>query len=189
MPECGECKEEFELPPGQRWRKEKRDNLFCSQDCYQRWKKGENHPRSKEKLELECEYCGSSFERHESISDMNDKDFCSVSCVGKWQSENRRGKNHPRWNGGYKYYRGKNWESQRRKALKRDNHECQNCGSEKNLQVHHIVPFSQYGLQNYRKANKLENLITLCKTCHIDVERGDISLEVDRDGTCLAMAE
>jgi len=39
-----------------------------------------------------------------------------------------------------------------------------------NLDVHHIVPFREFGLENYKKANRLENLISLCHSCHLKSE-------------------
>lgn len=38
--------------------------------------------------------------------------------------------------------------------------ECQNCGSKKDLDIHHIVPLSICG------TNKLSNLAMLCLVCH-----------------------
>lgn len=85
-----------------------------------------------------------------------------------------RGANNPRWTGGYKPYYGPNWYRQKRKARKRDNGVCQECGissSEKRLDVHHIIPFRKYGLEKFEEANRLENLITLCCSCHTTLER------------------
>jgi len=45
----------------------------------------------------------------------------------------------------------------------RDNNECQLCGSTDNLQPHHILPRSKYP----ELACNNDNIITLCKTCHI----------------------
>ena len=39
---------------------------------------------------------------------------------------------------------------------------CQACGTVKNLQVHHIIPFNVDPLKELDK----NNLITLCKKCH-----------------------
>lgn len=41
-----------------------------------------------------------------------------------------------------------------------DNHECQDCGSKEQLELHHILPRSQGG------KNEIENLKTVCKKCH-----------------------
>ena len=45
-------------------------------------------------------------------------------------------------------------------VLDRDGWRCQNCGSSKELQVHHLTKRSQLG------DDALENLITLCVDCH-----------------------
>jgi 5-methylcytosine-specific restriction endonuclease McrA len=46
------------------------------------------------------------------------------------------------------------------RVLERDVWKCQCCGSPANLQVHHLVYRSQLG------ADALDNLITLCVSCH-----------------------
>lgn len=75
------------------------------------------------------------------------------------------------------------------KAMARDNFCCQLCGSKKNLQVHHIIPFKkifsdiisehpEYNIEeNKEELYKiavadsrfldLNNLITYCKECHL----------------------
>jgi len=52
------------------------------------------------------------------------------------------------------------YEALRKRALGRDGWRCQSCGSQSNLQVHHVKPRSQLG------HDALENLITLCVGCH-----------------------
>lgn len=78
---------------------------------------------------------------------------------------------------------------QARDVTKRDHRMCQLCGSKKNLQVHHIVPFKDifddilshnpsldvvrdadrlYEIAtNDEKLNDMSNLITYCKDCHL----------------------
>ena len=65
--------------------------------------------------------------------------------------------------------RGNDWDVQREKAIKRDNHICRICGI-KATNVHHIIP--------YRKTqdNSLINLITLCNKCHKQTENNYIRL-------------
>jgi len=66
---------------------------------------------------------------------------------------------------------GPNWNSQREKARKRDHYACNVCGVPEVVHahhVHHITPFRNF--ENYLQANRLENLITLCPTCHRRVE-------------------
>jgi 5-methylcytosine-specific restriction protein A len=48
----------------------------------------------------------------------------------------------------------------RKLVLERDGWRCQECGSARNLQVHHLRPRSQLG------GDRMQNLITLCACCH-----------------------
>ncbi len=75
--------------------------------------------------------------------------------------------------------RGPNWERQRNQARARDGHVCRHCGAAERPNrahdVHHIQPFRTFGYmrdQNdrYLEANRLENLVTLCRSCHRRVE-------------------
>lgn len=76
---------------------------------------------------------------------------------------------------------GPNWKQQRERVLARDGYQCRTCGSEartgQGLHVHHIRPFRDYGYvpgknDGYRLANELENLVTLCASCHRQAEAG-----------------
>ena len=76
---------------------------------------------------------------------------------------------------------GPNWQAVRQKALARDNHRCRTCGAEakpgQGLHIHHIRPFREYNYipgenDNYLQANQLENLVTLCPSCHRQAEAG-----------------
>lgn len=84
---------------------------------------------------------------------------------------------------------GPNWQEQRQKALQRDDYRCRTCGagpdfaghekpqSGRGLHVHHVRPFRDFGYvpgdnETYRQANRLENLITLCASCHRRAEEG-----------------
>lgn len=64
---------------------------------------------------------------------------------------------------------GDDWFKIRRLIYERDNYTCQRCkklmrNSKQAFHVHHIVPF----LVSFD--NSLNNLITLCKSCHSTVE-------------------
>ena len=74
---------------------------------------------------------------------------------------------------------GPNWPEQRSLARARDNCRCTGCGAAeapgRQHDVHHRVPFRFYGYvpgppplgnQAYLEANRLENLTTLCRSCH-----------------------
>ena len=64
-----------------------------------------------------------------------------------------------------------------REVLGRDSWRCQNCGASENLQVHHIQSRSKLG------HDRLENLITLCASCHESLHR-NIGMSKRKDFVC-----
>jgi len=77
---------------------------------------------------------------------------------------------------------GPNWSKQRDLARARDGYRCQVCGIAEqghSLDVHHKIPFRAFrdekGKIDYIRANQLDNLITLCPTCH---RRAEIAVRV-----------
>ncbi len=48
----------------------------------------------------------------------------------------------------------------RREVLKRDNHSCQYCGSNKRLTLDHVIPVSKGG------EHKWDNVVTACESCN-----------------------
>jgi DEAD/DEAH box helicase domain-containing protein len=67
---------------------------------------------------------------------------------------------------------GANWQKIREAVRKRDQFQCQVCGAkELNRQhdVHHKIPFRSF--TSKEEANRLENLTTLCHSCHHQVEQ------------------
>lgn len=145
----------------------KSNNKYCSKKCWA------NRAGKEEKL---CPICGKSFIAYKSAN----QTCCSRKCHGKLLAQTKSGKNSVHWKGGHNDNRGANWRQQRQKARKRDGYKCQACGmSEKKngraLDVHHIVPFRKF--DDYRKANRLENLISLCRSCHQKAEKGTIPFQ------------
>jgi len=76
-------------------------------------------------------------------------------------------------------YRGPNWETQRQRARERDGFRCQHCGApekpNRQHDVHHLRPFREFNYvpgqnETYLEANRLENLVTLCRSCHLRAE-------------------
>jgi DEAD/DEAH box helicase domain-containing protein len=62
---------------------------------------------------------------------------------------------------------GPGWEKQRNLARQRDQYRCRVCGlpeTDKPHHVHHRIPFRMF--IDPSKANELDNLVTLCPTCH-----------------------
>ena len=58
-----------------------------------------------------------------------------------------------------KYLQSPEWEAKRQAVLKRDEYKCVKCGSQDELQVHHLTYDHVYN-------EPLKDLITLCKKCH-----------------------
>lgn len=76
--------------------------------------------------------------------------------------------------------RGPNWPTQSERARRRDGYRCRQCGAPqrpgRKHDVHHIRPFREFNWlpgnnDNYRQANALSNLITLCPSCHRQAEQ------------------
>ena len=60
---------------------------------------------------------------------------------------------------------GCDWEKIRQLILRRDNFICQKCGiKKKKLDIHHKIPFL------ISLDNSINNLITLCRSCHVKEE-------------------
>lgn len=84
----------------------------------------------------------------------------------------RSGGNHPNWEGGHESYYGPSWTFElKEKVRERDNRTCQDCGVEEaelpqRLDIHHKIPFRLFGVEKHEKANEIENLISLCRSCH-----------------------
>jgi 5-methylcytosine-specific restriction enzyme A len=68
-----------------------------------------------------------------------------------------------------KFYKGKDWNALRLKALKRDNHECQLCKGKGKYRkadcVHHMKEVKEHP----ELALTLDNLQCLCNNCHNEV--------------------
>jgi len=146
---------------------------FCSLGCRGEWMSqnatGRQSPRWEGgKVESLCERCGTTFS-HRSFRDAM---FCSNECFHSHLSENAK-PDSP--------YYGKSWAEKRELALVRDNHECVICGHADLVDVHHIRPFREFGVENHEEANALDNLVCLCRQHHSKWEgiplRPEVSVE------------
>ena len=142
----------------------------------------DSHPVSDDGSRLRELYEG----REMSTTGIADKFGVARSSVLRWfewhEIETRAqggtsGKDSPNWKGGYESYYGPNWHKNRLRVLERDGHSCRRCGMgpdehEKSygcgLNVHHIVPHRTF--ETPTEANRVDNLITLCKECHLKME-------------------
>jgi 5-methylcytosine-specific restriction endonuclease McrA len=63
------------------------------------------------------------------------------------------------------YLRSERWQELRLLVLLRDNHACTQCGRTDNLEIHHRT-YERLGCET------LSDLITLCRDCHRDADKG-----------------
>jgi 5-methylcytosine-specific restriction endonuclease McrA len=116
----------------------------------------------------------------------------SESLTGRTLSESTRrrmsrssaGERNPNWRGGYSRYYGAEWALARDQVRKRDRI-CQHCGhdgTDRRLEVHHIVPvrlFREAEDVDVSRAHQLDNLVLLCNRCHGKADHGLLGLESD----------
>ena len=145
-------------------------NYFCNLQCFGKWKIGKASPKDT-RQKVNCSNCGSEVLRKKAEIKRSKNFFCSFKCNGEWKSLNLTGPMVYNWKGGYEPYYGDNWRLQRKKVWARDKYSCMRCGKVKeelgkNPDVHHIKPFRLFGIKNYKKANRLSNLISYCNKCH-----------------------
>jgi len=175
--ECVCCGETFEYYP------KKKAGKFCS-PCYASNEidtttavSGADHPRwNGGKRICHCDRCGEQVERYP--SQIGENVFCGEPCRRAWLSEAFTGDGHPNWKGGGNEEYGKGWRAVRQRALERDNYSCQVCGQSReelgrNPDVHHIRPvrsFIDSESHTREDAHYIENVISLCISCHRKAE-------------------
>jgi hypothetical protein len=132
-------------------------------------KKGENNPNYGKHL---------SEETKKKLSDVNKGE--NNPNYGKHHSEEtkkkmsdaNKGEKNPSYKGGISLKEFKDthgmepeeWKKLAQEIRKRDNFTCQLCGKKGATDVHHIIP------RRMKIDNSPENLITLCRSCHIKIE-------------------
>jgi len=179
--ECYHCGETVKKRDSEVKRTEK---SFCDEKCKQEEfsskQSGKDNPLwddSVSKNKHTCENCGSKYKNYKSSDETV---CCSRDCYAEWMSETRRGENAYAWKGGRYFYYGPSWQKQRKKCLKDSGYMCERCGMSnerhkdmfgQSLHVHHIKKFKEFGLEQHTKANRQENLMTVCRDCHYKVER------------------
>ena len=160
--ECDACGETILRA---RWERERYERVYCS-GCW-----GDSQQP------IECEWCGGTdwvWPARVEIAR-----FCGQECLDEWRAATQVGENHPRWRPGRRpEYYGPNWHEQRRRAIIRDQARCQDCGMTMpesleefgaELTVHHETPLREFvdgDDLDHEAANRLENLVTLCVSCH-----------------------
>lgn len=120
-----------------------------------------------------CGVCGTVFEIPRAWERKGGGKFCSKGCRDKAFKELYLMERSPNWQGGKSFepYGIEFNNILKERVRARDNYTCQICGVQENdyyrkLDVHHI--------DGRKKNNSLENLITLCESCHIHTHRQKI---------------
>ena len=169
---CNVCEKVFAVSPSL-------DRIkHCSEACYRESRRTGKTPN----CICSNDGCVNTFYKAPSLQKIHTWNFCSRDCMAEKYitSGMFSGENSATYVGLYgdrrKKYYGENWLNQRRLARERDGYCCQLCeisedeyGQE--LSVHHITPFVLF--LDFRDANKLENLQSLCEPCHRIVHSGD----------------
>ena len=161
---CSLCGKQFDMQTGQYNRNlHEGRKMYCSRQCM-----GKGFM---DRIILKCSECGKEFQRARSGVDANGKHyFCSKACQAVNLDYILRGEDHHYYiNGDTCSKRGNGWKRTRKQVRERDGYTCQICGvSEfelgKALDVHHIKPYRLF--DSYEEANKFDNLIALCPSCH-----------------------
>ncbi|EMA14567.1 MULTISPECIES: HNH endonuclease [Haloarcula] len=180
---CDNCGTTFEYYPSEK------EGCYCP-DCVEdaEWRhtrqiSGADNPNwSGGKLKLDCSICDSPVERYPSDV-TGEVVLCSRDCHAAWLSEAFTGDGHPNWRGGGVGDYGPGWRAVREQALARDDHACVLCGTNadelgRNPDVHHIVPvrlFAALRALAVRDAHTLDNVVSLCPSCHRRAEFGRVS--------------
>lgn len=156
---CERCGRPVYMAPSTA-RNPRRAARYCG-DC---WSKSK--PRPPKSYMRTCEHCGREYTRtgHNQHSGLH---YCSTEC---WYEAVRNNPElSPTYKGGYEPYYGPNWPRQRQLALERDRHRCQSCSraetADEPLEVHHIKRMKDFA-REWQEANRLANLVSLCKSCH-----------------------
>ncbi|WP_424019551.1 HNH endonuclease [Halorientalis pallida] len=167
--ECERCGDEFEYYPSDK------KGVYCptcveEADDFLGTHYADVHDI--EPVSRECKQCGKQFEILPCFTRDGDRKFCDHDCLSSWLSEE--------WGDGTAVYNG-DWRSIRRRALERDDHQCRFCSKDRdemgrNPDVHHIRPVRDF--DDPQDAHVIDNVISLCRSCHGLAEHGSIPASV-----------
>lgn len=108
-------------------------------------------------VRVKCDDCGKEYITHYSAfykCNHNGQSFC-LQCAKAKERNNQKTHKDKRRTYEYRIFL--------RNVLKRDNYTCQCCGSNDNLEVHHLDAYNWC----IEKRTDIDNGVTLCNYCHI----------------------
>jgi hypothetical protein len=119
-----------------------------------------------------CTHCGKAVRRRKEFArGKAGRMFCSPECSREYQ----RGANASAWRGGIggsALNRGKGWRRRAERIRLRDGNKCRRCGKTQDenggrkLSVDHVRPWREFSDDRKEEANRDENLVSLCMSCH-----------------------
>lgn len=115
------------------------------------------------RIEIPCDNCGKIVVKIRKHFKKQKKHFCNEECHFQYKEKVAE----------YFYFNyGRSWRKAQKKARQRDK-VCQFCKKypeDRQLHVHHIIPFKKFGVSRHKEANNLSNLICYCPSCHKFIE-------------------
>jgi len=176
--ECENCGTEVEKIPSLIKRAE---HHFCSKECHNEWKsenvRGEKHPLFTKK-KISCDYCGKEFLRKP--SHINRRNYCSPECKKKGLTERKKIKV-------VCTTCGREFKKYEDRVKNHDNHFCsRECFENRPIKGKNNPNWKggfatdithRREFDTAEEANALNNLITLCKSCHGKANMGEIPKE------------
>jgi hypothetical protein len=129
---------------------------YCSQKCHYEARREETL------LNCTCAVCGKRFHKYDAAVADGEGVYCSWECkkLGSRVPHTANGSTH--------VYALARWKEIRKRVLDRDGYTCQLCGDKtKQLHVHHRE------IRRIGMNDDMDNLVTLCKSCHKIVEMRD----------------
>lgn len=142
--QCPACNTLFYVPKSRAWRK------YCSAACT---------GVTDGLVTLTCGICQSQYTRWKSRLKRRGSSYCSVACRVEGQRRKARFRKQAKTR-----LKTQTWRAIREEVLARDGHVCVRCQSADKLVVHHKVRWV------FTQDDSLENLVTLCRSCHYVVE-------------------
>ena len=150
---------------------------YCDRKCWKQHWNGENTHMFGRKLSTEVKEKVSAALRGKTYSSKGKK--LSPETIEKRRSSLPRGKDHHAWKGGKGSYHHKvrctpEWREWRTAVYERDGYKCLDCGSNENLEPHHIIPVRDE--QNRHLLFSITNGVSLCRECHMRTFRKEPEL-------------
>lgn len=148
---CERCGKEYKTFNA--WLK-RNPHHYCSRTC-----RSKSIIQPNFRKELICVICDKKYTVRRYRKDISK--CCSKDCQRIYVGKLISGINHPNWKNGVaeRPHKVKVWSEN---VKKRDNYTCVECGSEDNIESHHIIEFSS----NENLKYDINNGITLCSFCH-----------------------